>query len=228
MPDDEPAAAAIAATPNGPLLVSGGVPLYRRRIAMSEHGESLTWLTTDVFEARDCYALCRCGGSANKPYCDGTHAREGFDAADDPSGSYDDEARTLGGTGITVRDDRAICVHAGFCGNKVTNVWKLTPNSEDSVVRAQVMAMVERCPSGALSYQLEAGTDVEPLLPQAIAVIDDGPLWVTGGIPTSAGSGQLEARNRVTLCRCGQSDRKPRCDGSHTEAGFRDPTPVTG
>lgn len=93
-------------------------------------------------------------------------------------------------------------------------------------IAAEVMAMVERCLSGALSYRLAAVTDVEPLLSQAITVIDDWPLWVTGGIPASAGSGQLEARNRVTLCRCGQSDRKPRCHGSDTEAGFRDPIPV--
>jgi CDGSH-type Zn-finger protein len=228
MPDEEPSAPSITAAPNGPLLVSGGVPLYRRRAATSEHGEPLTWLTTEVLEARDRYALCRCGGSANKPYCDGTHAREGFVAADDPSGSYDESARVLGGTGITVRDDRALCVHAGFCGNRVTNVWKLTPKTEESTVRAQVMAMVERCPSGALTYQLDPDTDVEPLLPRAIAVVDDGPLWVTGGIPTAAGDGQLEARNRVTLCRCGQSDRKPLCDGSHKEAGFTDPSPAGG
>jgi CDGSH-type Zn-finger protein len=87
--------------------------------------------------------------------------------------------------------------------------------------------MVERCPSGALTYQLDPGTAVEPLLPEAIAVTDDGPLWVTGGIPVTAGDGELERRNRVTLCRCGHSDRKPLCDGSHKEAGFADAGPST-
>jgi CDGSH-type Zn-finger protein len=220
MPDED--APAITAAPNGPLLVNGGVPLYRRRIVSSEHGEPLTWLTTEVLEARDRYALCRCGGSSNKPFCDGTHARVDFDAADDPGGSYEEEASILGGTGITVRDDRAVCVHAGFCGNRVSNVWKLTSKTDDSTVRAQVIAMVERCPSGALTYQLDPDTPVEPLLPQAIAVTDDGPLWVTGRIPVAAGGGELERRNRVTLCRCGQSGRKPLCDGSHKEAGFVD------
>jgi uncharacterized Fe-S cluster protein YjdI len=50
-----------------------------------------------------------------------------------------------------VRDDRSICVHAGFCGNHLTNVWRLVPKTEESTGRGQVMAMVERCPSGALS-----------------------------------------------------------------------------
>ena len=66
------------------------------------------------------------------------------------------------------------------------------------------------------------GADVEPLLPQAIAVTDDGSLWVTGSIPITGDDGVLEPRNRVTLCRCGASANKPLCDGSHQSAGFVD------
>ena len=227
MADDDRPIPSITAAPNGPYLVSGTVPLYRRRAVHSEHGEPLTWVTTEALEPRERYALCRCGESANKPYCDGTHARVGFDTLDDAvseqaSGSYDERARVLGGTGIVVRDDRSICVHAGFCGNRVDNVWKLTAKTDESTVRAQVIAMVERCPSGALTYQLD-GADVEPLLPVAVAVISDGPLWVTGAVPISAGDALMEARNRVTLCRCGQSSHKPLCDGTHKEVGFMDP-----
>ena len=60
-------------------------------------------------------------------------------------------------------------------------------------------------------------------MPKAIAVTDDGPLWVTGGIPVTSPEGTpLEVRNRVTLCRCGASANKPLCDGRHKEAGFSD------
>ncbi len=217
-----PPAPAIGAAPNGPLLVSGNVPLYRRRAVESEHGEPLTWETSEHLETADRYALCRCGQSGRKPFCDGTHAREGFVADDTASGSYAERANELGGTGITVRDDRSICVHAGFCGSRVTNVWKSVADTGESTVRAQVISMIERCPSGALTYRFD-GDDIEPLLPAAIAVTDDGPLWVTGGIPVANSSGgQLETRNRVTLCRCGASANKPLCDGSHKEAGFVD------
>ena len=196
--------------------------LYRRRAVSSEHGEPLAWETVETVSTRGRYALCRCGDSARKPFCDGTHTKAGFAAADTATGTYDARASELGGTGITVRDDRSICVHAGFCGTRVTNVWKLVPETAESTLRAQVIAMVEKCPSGALSYRFE-GEDVEPLLPQAIAVTDDGPLWVTGGIPVTMSDGTpLEVRNRVTLCRCGASSNKPLCDGSHKEAGFRD------
>lgn len=213
---------ALAAAPNGPLLVNAPLPVYRRRAVHSEHGEPLAWETTGRLETRERYALCRCGSSDNKPFCDGTHARIGFAADDTASATYDERSNVLGGTGITVRDDRSICVHAGFCGTRVTNVWKQIADTDESTVRAQVISMIEHCPSGALTYRFD-GDDVEELLPQAIAVIDDGPLWVTGGIPVSTSDGtQLEVRNRLTLCRCGASANKPLCDGSHKEAGFSD------
>jgi len=89
--------------------------------------------------------------------------------------------------------------------------------------------MVERCPSGALTYHIAPDdTDIEPDLPKQIAdtteITSDGPiagpLWVTGGIPIERSDGrQFETRNRVTLCNCGHSSIKPLCDGTHrTEA----------
>jgi CDGSH-type Zn-finger protein len=221
MVDDNPAPT-ITAIPNGPLVVSGELPVYRRRPVDTEAGEPIAWKTVDRLEAGPRFALCRCGGSATKPFCDATHRRNGFESSDAAGGTYDERAKVLGGTQITVRDDRSICTHAGFCGNKVTNVWKSVAGTADTVVRAQVIAMIERCPSGALTYQVD-GDDVEPLLPPAIGVIDDGPLWVTGGVTVTGAEGTvLETRNRMTLCRCGGSGNQPLCDGSHAKVGFRD------
>ena len=221
-PAREDVSPTITVTANGPYLVNGQVPLYRRRSVQSEHGEPLAWETTERVPTRDRYALCRCGASASKPFCDGTHARQGFDADDRAEGAYDQRAKVLGGTGITVRDDRSICVHAGFCGTRLANVWGQVAETGESTVRAQVISMIEKCPSGALTFRFD-GDDVEPLLPEAIAVTDDGPLWVTGGLPVElATGGALETRNRVTLCRCGASANKPLCDGSHKDVGFAD------
>ena len=50
----------------------------------------------------------------------------------------------------------------------------------------------------------------------------NGPLHVTGALEVVSGTGKT--LNRVTdawLCRCGQSQNKPYCDGSHVKAGFR-------
>ena len=98
----------------------------------------------------------------------------------------------------------------------------MADKTEDTVVRAQVMAMIERCPSGALSYEVEGDT-VEPDFPAEVSVVPNGPLWVTGSIPIERSDGEpVEVRNRVALCRCGHSSNKPLCDGSHKEAGFVD------
>lgn len=92
------------------------------------------------------------------------------------------------------------------------------------------MAMVERCPSGSYTYSIdEPGGDIEPDLPQQVAVTTEitsdgpiaGPLWVTGRIAIERADGQpLEPRNRVTLCRCGLSKNKPLCDGTHRAMGI--------
>lgn len=218
-----PTTPSVNAAPNGPLIVTGGVPLYRRRAVHSEHGEPLAWETTEELEAGQRYALCRCGQSDRKPFCDGTHARVEFEAIEVAASTYGERSNHLGGTGITVRDDRSICVHAGFCGTRVTNVWKQVRNTDESTVRAQVISMIEHCPSGALTFSFDGEADVEPLLPYAIAVTEDGPLWLTGGVPVTGSDGQaLEVRNRVTLCRCGASANKPLCDGTHKTVGFTD------
>jgi len=203
--------------------VTGDVPLYRRCAVNSEHGEPLTWDTKAQLDTKDRYALCRCGGSGRKPFCDNTHKTKGFDGTEAaPTTDYDDRARTYDCTGLVMRDDRSICEHAGFCGSRVTSVWDLIPDTEESAVRAQVISMIERCPSGALTYRVDAA-DVEPFFPRAIAATDDGPLWVTGGVSITDSNGvQLEPRNRVTLCRCGTSANKPLCDGSHRAARFSD------
>ena len=211
----------ITVAPGGPYIVAGSIPVTAKTPIMSEHGEPLTWKTESSGAPAAQVALCRCGASSNKPYCDGSHARTEWDGTENPpAGSYAERAKSYGGDGMEVFDDRPICVHAGFCGNQVTNVWKMAVKTGDSQIRAQAMAMVERCPSGALTYSVDGDT-IEPDLPVGIAVIPDGPLWVSGGVEVAGADGEvLETRNRVTLCRCGQSASKPLCDGSHKEAGF--------
>jgi hypothetical protein len=116
-------------------------------------------------------------------------------------------------------------MESGFCSNRVTNVVEMVPHAEDTQVRSQIMAMIERCPSGSYTYAIEEGDqDIEPDLPQQIALTTErtsdgpiaGPLWVTGNIPIERADGQpFETRNRVTLCCCGLSKNKPLCDGAH-------------
>jgi CDGSH-type Zn-finger protein len=60
----------ITCRPNGPYLVEGEVELY-----------DPTGAPIDMKD-RPRFALCRCGGSVSKPFCDGTHSKIGFQAAE--------------------------------------------------------------------------------------------------------------------------------------------------
>jgi CDGSH-type Zn-finger protein len=218
--------------PNGSYHIHGEIPLVHKTQVVSEYGEPLTWkkdrdYSAHNIEGRDFYALCRCGQSQNKPFCDGTHRKVGFDGAETAdTGSSETRSHMLTrGTHIAVYKDTSLCMQAGFCGFADAGMSMLLADTQDTKIRALVTAMVERCPSGALTYRIEEGEEkIEPDLPVQIAVTTEitsegpieGPLWVTGNISIERSDGQpLETRNRVTLCNCGSSCNKPLCDGTH-------------
>lgn len=222
-PTGDTPAFAISVRKDGPYVVSGGVPLLRKSIVRGEGGESMTWRREARVPADPEYRLCRCGHSSNKPFCDGTHGRIGFDGTENAPMNPSSERRLrFEGTKVTLTDDEAICASAAFCHNRASDVWEMTEASKDVPTRIQMMHMVEQCPSGRLVYELEDGP-LEPDLPREISVTKDGPYWVTGGIEVTMSDGRtLEVRNRVTLCRCGQSSIKPLCDSSHNDVSFKD------
>ncbi len=219
----------IVVTKDGPYVVHGSIPLVHKIQVVSEYGEPLTWKLGGAIETPEIYELCRCGRSSFPPFCDVTHALIDFDGTETADTRPTAERQVLypGGTRIVVRRDLSLCMESGFCGNRFTDVEKMVAHTDDSQVRAQVMAMIERCPSGSYVYSIQEGEeDIEPDLPQQIAVTTEitsegpitGPLWVTGHIPVERADGQpFEARNRVTLCCCGHSKNKPLCDGTHRE-----------
>lgn len=217
----------IVVSPDGPYVVHGRVPLVYKVQVVSEYGEPLTWKTGCAIETPETYELCRCGHTKFPPFCDVSHALMEFDGTETAESCATAERRVTheGGPGIVVRRDYSLCTGSGFCGNRVTDVEEMVRDSADTRVRAQIMAMIERCPSGSYTYALAEGEeDVEPDLPQQIAVTTEmtaegpipGPLWVTGGIPVERADGKpFEMRNRITLCCCGLSKNKPLCDGAH-------------
>ncbi len=198
----------------GPYRVEGAVPLLDH-----EGGE---------IEAPPAYSLCRCGGSENKPFCDGAHKSNNFNgqefASKDTAAS---RAESYVGENITIHDDRSLCSHAGVCSDNLSAVFKLgvEPWIDVSGAEADEIArVVALCPSGSLSYSLSGSPErVEHPEGPSITVARDAPLAVRG-VQVIAGDGEAyDALERQTLCRCGGSRNKPFCDGSHWYMGFKDP-----
>lgn len=192
--------------PDGPYMVEGVSDLRNSR------GEPLK-TEAGTF-------LCRCGGSAKKPYCDGTHRQNGFSGA--RIGGLPDRLDTYKGRSITIHDNRSICAHAGLCTDKLGAVFKYGAEpwiDADGAPAEAVVEAVRRCPSGALSY---SPGPPEVAAQARITVTKDGPYAVTGVELPGVARAQGAAAGRYTLCRCGASRNKPFCDGSHWDAKFTD------
>lgn len=209
---------------NGPYRVSGGLPLKTVEIGYDDEGNCRTWNETKTYPLQQQYALCRCGHSKEKPFCDGAHAPNHFvgtEAGD--RGRFHTGAGITRGPALTLADNEHLCAHAGFC-QRAGGIGNLV-KSPDPKARETAVEEAGDCPSGRLVVSDPVtGEAIEPELERSIAVIEDpengkhGPLWVRGGIPVIAADGRAyEVRNRVTLCRCGRSENKPFCDGSHLE-----------
>jgi CDGSH-type Zn-finger protein len=98
-------------------------------------------------------ALCRCGASDNKPFCDNSHEKSGF---------RDRGAIGERGEGLAVTGGKLV------------------------VKRAK-----------------------------------NGPLLLSGNVALVTSAGRVAWRgDKCALCRCGESENKPFCDGSHKAAGF--------
>lgn len=225
--------ARVLVTEDGPYLVTGGVPLSRAVIGTDGEGGSDAWLTAEVLETPQNFALCRCGHSANKPFCDATHAKVGFDGTETaPRVPSRERARVYDGPTMQLSDVESLCAFARFC-DPHGKVWNQVANTDDAQVRSMFIRQVGNCPSGRLvAWDKRTGDAVEPTLPLSIQLIEDpqqgcsGPLWLRGGIAVLSSDGfAYEIRNRVTLCRCGASQNKPFCDGSHASIHFSDAAP---
>ena len=215
---------------NGPYIVSGDIPLTIEVITNNKEGYSWDWKKGKTFKTESSYALCRCGQSANKPFCDGTHKSVDFNGRETASKiPYDKQVERLDGPTMILSDQENLCAFARFCDPE-GKIWSLIEKTDDPKIRELVIREAMHCPSGRLTlHDKETGNEIEGNLSPSIGVIEDpplkcsGPLWVRGSITIESEDGtHYEKRNRVTLCTCGASSNKPFCDGSHASIKFND------
>src|ERR1035438_5638992 len=90
--------AQIEITKNGPYLVKGGLPLSEQEIVTNAEGESLEYKEGKKYPVQAQYALCRCGQSGHKPFCDGPHGKSALEGGEPACGEpYREEAETIEG-----------------------------------------------------------------------------------------------------------------------------------
>ena len=212
----------------GPYRVSGNLPLCTQVIGTNSAGDSVEWRQGKDYPRQEQYALCRCGRSQHKPFCDGTHAKVDFDGTETASRlPYRQQAKSIKDASMSLTDARALCASGRFCDPN-GSVWKLVQATDQVAARRDFVRQTGHCPSGRLvAWDNGTGEAVEPKYEPSIALIEDpsrrcsGPIWLRGGVRLVGTDGfEYEVRNRMTLCRCGGSKNKPFCDGTHMSIGF--------
>ena len=205
----------VRVTENGPYILSGTDAITR----LSD---------SKAYEITGNAALCRCGGSKNKPFCDGSHKRIGFSGDKDPE-RPPDKRQQYQAAGITINDNRVLCAHAGKCTDGLPAVFRLRQEpfvDPEAASPDEIAGTIKQCPSGALTYSI-AGTEYrdrggDP----SVAFVPGGPYVVRGGAELEDAE-LLEGgtTDHFTLCRCGHSKNKPFCDGTHWGVQFDEDAP---
>lgn len=219
----------IVISKNGPYIVKGGIPLIEMIITPGDNGYEYKQGRT--FNVPNEYALCRCGNSNNMPFCDSSHIETDFDgtliASKEPIAT---SAVVYEGENLILEDTESLCAFARFCHNNTDNVWEACEAANDEASEQVAIKLACDCPAGRLVVtSKKTGQVIEPKFEPSIVLLQDptkecsGPIWVRGNILIVDDNNEpYEVRNRVTLCRCGESNNQPFCDASHIDAEFYD------
>lgn len=193
----------ITPTPNGPYVVKDLPALANQK--------------GPIEMAKSTIALCRCGKSANKPFCDGAHSASGF-SSDKQEDRREDAVDRYEGGGIAIEHNRGVCAHSARCTDGLPGVFKYGQEpwiDPAGATTAEIVEAVNRCPSGALRLVVEGSVDEsrEDVGEPAVFVASNGPYVLTGVELKDAELGKGANSNRLTLCRCGQSKKNRSATG---------------
>jgi len=128
------------------------------------------------------------------------------------------------GAEIELRFDANLCIHSRFCVLQAPAVFKANAPgqwiSPDAMAAPTLAAVARNCPSGAISYRAKDAVLDEHAPPvNTIRLRENGPYAVSAAIAIAGHEGPQPVHRR-TLCRCGASNNKPFCDGTHAAVGF--------
>ena len=141
----------IRVSKDGPSICSGGIPLSVKEIRNDKEGYCSTWHDVTTYPLQEQYALCRCGHSKNKPFCDVTHTKIHFDgtetAKDEP---YLDRAYRITGPTLSLTDaegNARSCpiLHAGRRDLELNKAIRQSRGEGDCHKRGSKLSVREPC-----------------------------------------------------------------------------------
>lgn len=182
---------------DGPILISGFSKL--------KYG-------SEILPQKDKALLCRCGKSEKQPFCDNKHKAVNFKG--ECKCSIPEKLKIWEGKNIITYFNKDLCMHAGYCGP--LGELRLTEHFNNDVEAAKEIArVITECPAGALSYEMKDGSVPAKFEDSdVVEIMKNGEIRIwceTEGVETVG----RQPKNRITLCRCGKSAKKPFCDASH-------------
>ncbi len=133
------------------------------------------------------------------------------------------------GKEATIHFDAQKCIHSRHCVLSHPDVF--VPNVQGEWIHPdaqpvdELIRVGQNCPSGAIRVVRNAASTAAGEAPSSdglplvntLRVRENGPLAIEAELRFKD---QALPTPRATLCRCGQSNNKPYCDGSHVGAGF--------
>ncbi len=127
---------------------------------------------------------------------------------------------------VTVVWNPAKCIHSGACVKGMPEVfrpkekpWVVLESADMELVKKQVAL----CPSGALSIRTHSSKEASADNVAIIQVASKGPLLVSAPVVVIEADGtETRHQKNIALCRCGASQNKPYCDGTHRKIQFND------
>lgn len=127
---------------------------------------------------------------------------------------------------VTITWEPHKCIHAANCVKGLPGVFDTSKKPWINARGAstdQIINQVKACPSGALGYYLDKKEEEDLISEeQIVEVANNGPLMVYGNISVKMPDGNTVKKSKVSaFCRCGASQNKPFCDGSHKKIDFQ-------
>lgn len=132
---------------------------------------------------------------------------------------------------ITVVWKPDVCIHSAICFKGLHSVFNPTKRpwvNMEGADTTKIIAQIDKCPSKALSYQWNNHQETQQEIKMEnssttkVEVIPNGPLMVEGKLSIKDATGTEVEKEKVFLCRCGASSKKPYCDGTHKKIEFKD------